>query len=184
MVKALWGKYILSVLSFATPILALMEIKLQNILIWSPKPLKSILFRIPLGAHFLLIISTAFSPLNVWNLCCTNRNDKPAYKHIYGPYAFDNCLKICIDDKWNRHLSINFFSGENLFIFFWRLDWSLTIPNYIVLLICLFNTSALLKHCRQYSALLKHCRQYMQKYFLSLSLVWYRINLLKLSINT
>ena len=37
------------------PILALMEIKLKNILIWSPQPLKSILSRIPLGAHFLLI---------------------------------------------------------------------------------------------------------------------------------
>ena len=47
----LWGKCILSVLSFAMPILAVMAIKLQSILIWSPQPLKSILFRIPLGAH-------------------------------------------------------------------------------------------------------------------------------------
>ena len=31
------------------PYFALMEIKLQNILIWSPQPLKSILFRIPLS---------------------------------------------------------------------------------------------------------------------------------------
>ena len=37
----------------------LMETKLQNILIWSPRPLRSIFFRIPLGAHFLLI-STIF----------------------------------------------------------------------------------------------------------------------------
>ena len=32
----------------------------QNILIWSPQPLKSILFRIPLGAHFLLIRTIFF----------------------------------------------------------------------------------------------------------------------------
>ena len=45
------GKTFISVLYFAMPLVALMEIKLQNFLIWIPQPLKSILYRISLDDH-------------------------------------------------------------------------------------------------------------------------------------
>ena len=45
------GKTFISVLYFPMPLVALMEIKLQNFLIWIPQPLKSILYRISLDDH-------------------------------------------------------------------------------------------------------------------------------------
>ena len=45
------GKTFISVLYFPMPLVALMEIKLQNFLIWIPQPLNSILYRISLDDH-------------------------------------------------------------------------------------------------------------------------------------